>query len=138
MKSLVKKLLASATFTAIVCSAGVAFAQPTAQTPLSGPVQRSGSVSPERSTNCGFLPNSPVQSLQVNEDFASLDIEAVGDGGITLYIEGSNGFMECFTTDNLSGNRIDAPGLLNRGDYSLYIGNSNQVPTNYTLTIRQN
>ncbi len=85
-----------------------------------------------------LVPNSPVQNLQVNEDFASLDIEVSGESGVTLYIEGANGFMECFTTDNLSGSSIDAPGLLNRGSYSLYVGNNNQVTTTYSLTIRQN
>jgi hypothetical protein len=138
MKKLFQTLAFAATVAALGLSAGFASAQSTAQTPLSGPVQQSGSVNPERSTNCGFLPNAPVQNLQVNEDFASLDIGVTGDSGITLYIEGANGFMECFTTDNLSGSSIDAPGLLNRGSYSLYVGNNNQVSTSYTLTIRQN
>ena len=138
MKASLQKLALSAVVTGLACSTGAALAQPTAQTPLSEPVQMSGSVNPERSTNCGFLPNSPVQNLQVNEDFASLDIEVSGESGVTLYIEGANGFMECFTTDNLSGSSIDAPGLLNRGSYSLYVGNNNQVTTTYSLTIRQN
>jgi hypothetical protein len=138
MKSIVKNLALPAIVATVSLVTGVAVAQPTAQTPLSQPIQLSGSVTPDRSTSCGFLPNSPVQTLQVNEDFASLDIEVSGDSGITLYIEGSNGFMECFTTDNLSGSSIDAPGLLNRGNYSLFVGNSNQATTNYTLTIRQN
>lgn len=139
MKSLIRVLILSVTaVTLATLSAGAVFGQPTAQTPLSEPVRLSGSVNPERSTNCGFLPNTPVQNLQVNEDFASLDITVNGDNGITLYIEGANRFRECFTTDNLSGNSIDAPGLLNRGAYSLYVGNNNQVTTNYNLTIRQN
>jgi hypothetical protein len=138
MKSLFQTLTLASAFAAIGLSTGMAMAQPMAQTPLSGVVQQSGSVNPERSTNCGFLPNTPVQNLQVNEDFASLDIDVTGDSGITLYIEGANGFMECFTTDNLSGSSIDAPGLLNRGTYSLYVGNNSSVPTNYILTIRQN
>jgi hypothetical protein len=138
MKPIFQKLTLFSAIVTVGLSAGAALAQPTAQTPLSEPVQRSGSVNPQRSTNCGFLPNQPVQNLQVNEDFASLDISVTGDSGITLYIEGGNGFMECFTTDNLSGSSIDAPGLLNRGSYSFYVGNNNQVTTNYSLTIRQN
>jgi hypothetical protein len=138
MKSLRRPIALSTALATLTVAAGAALAQPTAQTPLSAPVQQSGSVNPQRSSNCGFLPNNAVQNLEVNEDFASLDIGVTGNSGITLLIEGSNGFTECFTTDNLSGSTIDAPGLLNRGSYSLYIGNNNQVTTDYTLTIRQN
>ncbi len=139
MKRLRQAITLSVTAVSLIAlSTSTVFGQPTAQTPLSEPVQQSGTVNPERSTNCGYLPNAPVQNLQVNEDFASLDIEVNGDNGVTLYIEGGNGFMECFTTDNLSGSSIDAPGLLNRGSYSLYVGNNNQVSTGYNLTIRQN
>jgi len=138
MKLTWPNLILSTAVTALVLSPGAAPAQPTAQTPLTEPVQQSGTVNPDQSSNCGFLPSSPVQTLQVNEDFASLEIEVSGDSGITLLTEGANNFMECFTTDNLSGSSIDAPGLLNRGTYSIYVGNNNQVSTSYTLTIRQN
>jgi hypothetical protein len=138
MKNLIQRLTLPTVITALVLSAGAALGQATIQTPLTASVQQSGTVNPSRSTSCGFLPNGPTQTLQVNEEFASMDMSISGDSGITFYIEGSNGFKECFTTDNLSGSTINAPGLLNRGTYSLFVGNSNQVTTNYTLTIQQN
>lgn len=138
MKSIVQNLALATALATLTLTPGAAVAQPAAQTPLDQPIQQSGSVDPSHSGSCGFLPTTPVQTLQVNEDFASLDIKVTGDSGITLYIEGSNGFMECFTTDNLSGSTIDAPGLLNRGNYSLFIGNNNPVATSYNLTVHQN
>lgn len=133
MKSLIKFVALPAA--ALAMGASVASAQPTAQTPLSQPVQTSGSVTPSRSSSCGVLGDSAVQVLQVTQDFAAVDIAVNGTSGLTLLIQGSNGFSECHTGGN---GTINAPGLLNQGTYSFFVGNSSQTPTNYNLTIREN
>ncbi len=136
MKCLTKLVGLPVAVLTLALGAGVASAQSVAQTPLSGPVQVSGSVEPSRSSDCGFLSNSPVQTLQVSQDFAAVDIAINnGTGGLTLFIQGDNGFSECHTS---GGGTINAPGLLNRGTYSFFIGNASQTPTSYTLVITEN
>ncbi len=138
MKSLMQNLTFSTVAATLMLASGAAYAQPVAQTPLAQPAQASGSVNPSRPSACGFLADGAVQVLQVNEDFASVDIAVSGSSGLTLFIEGPNGFTECHTTSGATGT-LNAPGLLNQGSYSFYIGNaSSSVPTNYTLTISQN
>jgi hypothetical protein len=114
---------------------GVALAQPVAQTPLGQPVQTSGTVTPSRPSGCGTLGDGAVQVLQVNQDFAAVDIAVSGTSGLTLLIQGNNGFSECHTS---GGGSIHAPGLLNRGTYSFFVGNSSTTPTSYTLSISEN
>ncbi|HIK46837.1 MAG TPA: hypothetical protein IGR64_18475 [Leptolyngbyaceae cyanobacterium M65_K2018_010] len=136
MKSLLQKVSLSAIALTLAWG-GAGLAQPVAQTPLPEPVQTSGTVNPGQSSNCGFIPSAATQVLQVNEDFASVNITVSGSGGLTLLIQGPGGFTECHTTSGPTAN-INAPGLLNRGSYSFYVGNANQVPTSYSLTISQN
>ncbi len=135
MKSLIKSFVLPAAAFTLALGTGVASAQPVAQTPLSQPVQTSGSVNPSRPSSCGVLGDGAVQVLQVNQDFAAVDIAVSGTSGLTLSIQGNNGFSECHTG---GGGAINAPGLLNRGTYSFFIGNSSQTPTSYNLTIREN
>lgn len=135
MKSLIKSFVLPVAAFTLALGTGVASAQPVAQTPLSQPIQTSGSVNPNRPSNCGVLGDGAVQVLQVNQDFAAVDIAVSGTSGLTLLIQGNNGFSECHTG---GGGAINAPGLLNRGTYSFFIGNSNQAPTSYNLTIREN
>ncbi len=135
MRTLLKSFtLSTATFV-LALGTGVALAQPVAQTPLSQPVQTSGSVNPSRVSSCGVLGDGAVQILQVNQDFAAVDIAVNGTSGLTLLIQGSNGFSECHTGGS---GTINAPGLLNQGTYSFFIGNSSTTPTSYNLTIREN
>lgn len=135
MKTLIKSLTLPAAALALALGAGVAAAQPAAQTPLSQPVQASGSINPSRPSNCGVLGDSAVQTLQVSQDFAAVDIAVSGTSGLTLFIQGNNGFSECHTGGS---GAINAPGLLNQGTYSFFIGNSSQTLTSYSLTISEN
>ncbi|MBW4484723.1 MAG: hypothetical protein KME14_19480 [Tildeniella torsiva UHER 1998/13D] len=135
MKTLIKFLNLPAAALTLALGTGVASAQPVAQTPLTQPVQANGSVNPSRPSNCGVLGDGAVQILQVNQDFAAVDIAVSGTSGLTLLIQGSNGFSECHTG---GGGAINAPGLLNQGTYSFFIGNSSPTPTSYNLTIREN
>jgi hypothetical protein len=135
MKTLIKFFTAPVAALTLALGTGVASAQPVAQTPLTQPVQASGSVNPTRPSNCGVLGDGAVQILQVNQDFAAVDIAVSGTSGLTLLIQGNNGFSECHTG---GGGSINAPGLLNQGTYSFFIGNSSQTSTSYNLTIREN
>lgn len=134
MKSPLKLFVLPAALS-LALGTGVASAQPVAQTPLSQPVEASGSVNPSRPSNCGVLGDGAVQILQVNQDFAAVDLAVSGTSGLTLLIQGNNGFSECHTG---GGGSINAPGLLNQGTYSFFVGNSSPTPTSYTLTIREN
>lgn len=107
------------------------------QTPLAEPIQLSGIADGNQASSCGFLATTPDQLLQVTEPFASFDIQVAGEGNFTLYIEGANGFSECLTTDRFSGGQLQAPGLLNQGIYSIYVGSQSADQTPYTLTIEQ-
>lgn len=127
----------SATLLALATIAGPVVAQPMAQTPLTEPVQVSGSVTPSRASSCGLLAEGAAQILQVQDDFTSVDIAVNGSAGLTLFIQGPNGFTECHTTSGTTGS-ISAPGLMNQGSYSFFIGNSSAVATQYTLTLSQN
>jgi hypothetical protein len=111
-------------------------AQAVAQTPLAQPLQTSGSAVPNQPSACGYLTAEATQVLQVQEDFVAVNITTSGSTGLTLFITGPNGFSECHTTSDAAGT-INAPGLLNQGRYSFYIGNANPGATTYQLTISQ-
>jgi hypothetical protein len=137
MKSLLHKVSLPIVALTLTLLGQAAIAQPIAQTPLTQAIQTSGSINPSRPSNCGFLADGAAQVLQVNEDFASVNIAVSGSSGLTLFIEGPNGFTECHATSGSTGT-VNAPGLMNQGRYSFYVGNANPVPTSYTLTLSQN
>lgn len=107
-------------------------------TPLSGSSEQSGLSGGGQSSACGNLPAAPSQTLHVTEAFAAIDITLQGEGALTLLITGPGGFSECRTTDRFNAGQINAPGLLNQGVYSIYVGNESGAQTPYTLSIRQN
>ncbi|MEB3289828.1 MAG: hypothetical protein VKI82_07925 [Leptolyngbya sp.] len=136
MKTMRQTLTLSAMALALSFVGSTAWAQSTAQTPLGQPIQTQGSVTPSQPSACGLRAPGATQVLDVREDFAAVNIAASGSPGLTLFIEGPNGFSECHTTSGASG-AVNAPGLLNRGRYTFYIGNANPVATTYQLTISQ-
>lgn len=107
-------------------------------TPLSEPMEQSGLSGGSQPSACGNLPAAPSQTLHVTESFASVDITLQGEGALTLLITGPGNFSECRTTDRFNAGQINAPGLLNQGVYSIYVGNESSAQTPYTLSIRQN
>jgi hypothetical protein len=137
MKTMRQTLTLSAMALALSFVGSTAWAQALAQTPLSQPVQTQGSVIPSQSSACGLRAPESAQVLNVREEFAAVNILVSGSPGLTLFIEGPNGFSECHTTSGASGS-VNAPGLLNRGRYTFYIGNASPVSTSYQLTISQN
>lgn len=137
MKTMCQTLTLSALAVALSFVGSTAWAQAVAQTPLSQPVQTQGSVTPSQPSACGLRAPESAQVLNVREEFAAVNISVSGSPGLTLFIEGPNGFSECHTTSGASGS-VNAPGLLNRGRYTFYIGNASPVSTSYQLTISQN
>jgi hypothetical protein len=136
MKAIRQTLTLSAVTLAVALASGSSLAQAVAQTPLAQPLQIQGSVSPSQPSACGVLPTEPTQVLEVTEDFAAISIATSGSPGLTLFVEGPNGFSECHITSDVAGT-INAPGLLNRGRYRFYVGNANPVATSYQLTLSQ-
>lgn len=136
MKTVRQILAMSVAAITMATASGVAVAQAVAPTPLTQPIQTQGSVTPSQPSACGFLAPSATQVLEVREDFAAVNVNVSGSAGMTLFIEGPNGFRECHTTNGSAGT-VNAPGLLNRGRYSFYVGNTNPVATTYQLTISQ-
>lgn len=137
MKLQLRWLMVSLTVAAACLTSFVARAEALRQTPLNEPIQLSGLAGGEQTSSCGYLPATPDQVLQVTEEFTSLDIQVQGEGDLTLFIEGDNGFSECLTMDRFSEGTIQAPGLLNQGTYSIYVGSQSTAQPSYTLSIEQ-
>ena len=110
----------------------------TIRTPLQSPIQVSGVSGGSRSSSCGFISNTPSQVLQVTEPFAPLDIQVSSTGDFTLFISGPDGFNECVMANNYDQGVINAPGLLNQGTYSIFVGDRNGQSNPYQLSIQQN
>ncbi|HEY9762272.1 MAG TPA: hypothetical protein V6D07_07075 [Trichocoleus sp.] len=113
-------------------------AQTVVSTPLAAAVQTNGLSGGPQSSACGYIPTAPSQTVQVTESFASLDVNLQGQGSLTLLIQGPNGFSECRTMDQFNAGQISAPGVLDQGTYTLYVGNEGTAQTPYTLSISQN
>lgn len=124
----------SAALAAVVAMATPAFAQPASQTPLSSPVEVTGLSGGSRSSPCGNLPTTPSHTLRVSESFAAIDISAEAEGSFTVLITSPNGFSECLLSND---GVINAPGVLNQGTYSIYVGSRSGGSYAYTLSIRQ-
>ena len=123
---------------AVVSTSSAAIAQPsTTRTPLSTPVELSGQTGGSQSSACGNINPSAGQRVQVTESFAALDFEVQSKGNYTLLIRGPGGFEECVFAHNYDGGVIKSPGLLNQGEYRVFVGDRNGESHPYTLSIRQ-
>jgi len=123
---------------AVVSTGSAAIAQSTmTRTPLASPIELSGRSGGPQSSACGNINPSTGQRVQVTESFASLDFEVQSQGNYTLLIKGPGGFEECVFAHNYDGGVIKSPGLLNRGEYQVFVGDRNGESHPYTLSIRQ-
>jgi hypothetical protein len=114
-----------------------ATAQTIARTPLSTPLAMSGTSGGPESSACGNINRAEGQVVQVTEMFASLSFEVKSAGDYTLLITGPNGFSECVFAHNYDGGVIQSPGLLNQGEYRVYVGDRRGESHPYTLSITQ-
>ncbi len=134
-------LMASVAATVATLAAGAlgsaASAQSIARTPLSAPVELTGTSGGRESSVCGNINTATGQRINVTEAFASLSFEVQSQGDYTLLITGPNGFKECVFAHNYDGGVIQAPGLLNQGEYQVFIGDRKGESHPYTLSITQ-
>ena len=107
------------------------------QTPLASPVEITGRSGGSQSSSCGNINPNAGQRVNVSEDFASLSFEVESRGNYTLLIQGPDGFSECVFAHNYDGGTLRAPGLLNRGEYQIFVGDRNGESHPYTLSISQ-
>lgn len=122
---------------AVVSTGSAAVAQSIARTPLAAPIEFSGQTGGSQSSTCGNINPSAGQTIRVTESFASLDFEVQSQGNYTLLIQGPDGFQECVFAHNYDDGAIKSPGLLNQGEYQVFVGDRNGENHPYTLSISQ-
>lgn len=127
-------LLAAA---AVLSVGSAAQAQSVTNTPLSAPVELTGTSGGRESSACGNIDTNTSRTIRVTESFASLSFEVESEGDYTLLITGPDGFSECVFAHNYDGGVIQAPGLLNRGEYEVFVGDRKGESNPYTMTISQ-
>ncbi|MEM8503284.1 MAG: hypothetical protein AAF716_09050 [Cyanobacteria bacterium P01_D01_bin.1] len=115
----------------------VANAQEAARTPLSSTLELSGQSGGPRLSACGHIDPDASQTIQVTEAFASLSFKVESEGDYTLLITGPDGFRECVFARNFDGGGIEAPGLLTRGEYQVFVGDRKGESHPYTLSVSQ-
>jgi hypothetical protein len=122
---------------ALLSLGSAAQAQSIARTPLASPLELTGRTGGAQSSACGNINPSAGQRVSVTESFASLTFEVQSQGDYTLLITGPDGFSECVFAHNYDGGVIQSPGLLNRGEYQVYVGDRRGESHPYTLSISQ-
>ncbi len=114
-----------------------ASAQASARTPLSAPIELTGTTGGRESSVCGNIDTAAGQRIDVTEAFAALNFTVQSQGDYTLFITGPDGFRECVFAHNYDGGVIQAPGLLNQGEYQMFVGDRKGQSHPYTLSITQ-
>lgn len=112
-------------------------AQEVARTPLSSPLELNGQTGGPRLSACGHINPRANQTIQVTEAFTSLSFKVESEGEYTLLITGPDGFRECVFASNYDGSGIEAPGLLTRGEYQVFVGDRKGESHPYTLSVSQ-
>lgn len=122
---------------AVLTVGSAAQAQSVTRTPLSDSVELTGQTGGPESSTCGNINPAAGQVVRITEPFASLDFKVQSQGDYTLLITGPNGFRECVFAHNYDGGVIQAPGLLNQGEYRVYVGDRRGESHSYILSISQ-
>ena len=107
------------------------------RTPIAAPIEITGRTGGSAASSCGNINPAAGQVVRVTESFTSLNFEVQSQGDYTLLITGPNGFEECVFAHNYDGGVIQAPGLLNQGDYQLFVGDRRGESHPYTIVISQ-
>jgi hypothetical protein len=130
-------LVSALSFGAVNSAGALAQAQTVARTPLAAPIEMTGVTGGAEASACGNINPATGVLVQVTEAFASLNFEVQSQGDYTLFITGPNGFKECVFAHNYDNGVIKSPGLLNRGDYQVYVGDRRGESHPYTLSVTQ-
>ena len=125
------------TLAAVLSTAAAAQAEPVVRTPIAAPIEITGRTGGSAASTCGNINPAAGQVVQVTESFTSLNFEVQSQGDYTLLITGPNGFEECVFAHNYDGGVIQAPGLLNQGEYQLFVGDRRGERHPYTIVISQ-
>ena len=135
MKRFNQWILVPATVAALASMTGAAFSQTVVQTPLQSASTVSLTSGGSQST-CGNFGNQALQ-LRVTEPFASVTIRVENPtADTTLYITGPGNFSECKRADTQG--TVEAPGALNQGTYTVYVGDRPGNSQVHTVTVEQN
>lgn len=136
MKASSRWSIVPSSIAAVLAIAGLALSQTVAISPSSQAVNLSGvSGGSKKDSGCaGFIANAPNHTLQVNED-SNLRFTLQGAGQPTLLITGAQGQTICVQADSLSKGKIEVPGRLTKGIYSIFVGDRTTARTPYTLSI---
>ncbi|WP_250121700.1 hypothetical protein [Chroococcidiopsis sp. CCMEE 29] len=89
-----------------------------------------------KNSDCGDIPATPSQTIQVNESLPYLRLRVESAGEPTLLIDGPGGRF-CVLADSKSGENPEIAGYWEAGKYSLYVGDRAQGQHPYTLSISQ-
>ncbi|NJL88104.1 MAG: hypothetical protein HC886_22460 [Leptolyngbyaceae cyanobacterium SM1_1_3] len=135
MKRFNRWMIVPATAAALVSMTGVAFSQTVVQTPLQSATTVS-LTSGGAQSSCGNFGNEAL-SLRITESFASVTVRVENPSAdTTLYITGPNNFTEC-KRPNTQG-VVEAPGVLNQGTYTVYVGDRAGNSQVHTVSVSQN
>ncbi|MGP1374660.1 MAG: hypothetical protein ACTS3T_17645 [Almyronema sp.] len=135
MKRFQPWVIVPATVAAFVALTGAAFSQTVVQTPLQS-TSTVNLTSGGSQSGCGNFGNEALQ-LSVTEPFASVTIRVENPtADTTLYITGPSNFREC-KRPNTQG-VVEAPGALNQGTYTIYVGDRAGNSQVHTVSIQQN
>jgi hypothetical protein len=134
MKSLIRWTAIPAALTMALAIATTAQAD-TVRTPLQSEVQITGTSGGSQSSSCGFISGTPSQVVVVDQP-TPLRFSVESQGQPTLLITGG-GQNRCAMADDYSGGRLQIPGVLNPGTYSVFVGDRAQSSHPYTLRISQ-
>lgn len=100
------------------------------------PLVVSGTSGGNVSSNCGNIPETPHQVLQLNNSLPYLRLTVESTDKPTLLIDGPGGKF-CVLPDTYAGSKPEISGFWQKGTYNLYIGQLIPVGPNYTLSISQ-
>jgi hypothetical protein len=85
--------------------------------------------------DCGYLPKTPSQIIEVTEPLPYLQLTVESEGQPTLLIKGPGGRFCVLSNDE--ENQPQLSGYWSAGIYSVYIGELSKEKYNYTLSISQ-
>jgi hypothetical protein len=101
------------------------------------PLIVSGQSGGKVTSNCGSIPDSPHQVMQLTKPLPYLRLTVESEDKPTLLIDGPGGKF-CVLPDTYSGSKPEMSGFFQDGSYKLYIGQLIPGKTpKYSLSISQ-
>jgi len=98
------------------------------------PLTLSGTAGGQRQSDCGFIPNTPSETLRLTQAFPFLRLKVDGPRSVTLLVDGPGGRF-CILRDQMSNGQLEMSGYWGPGNYNIYIGDSANAQSSYVLTV---